>query len=78
VLIELYRLLVIYLEEHRMSVATMVEVGIVSTLREVILKGALQVEWRQMLVLCGFILTLGLVLRYAGLRQLEGRPEFAS
>jgi uncharacterized membrane protein (DUF373 family) len=68
VLIELFRLLVIYLEEHRVSVATMVEVGIVATLREVMLKGALEVDWRQMLVLCAFILTLGIVLRYAGVR----------
>ena len=71
VLIELFRLLVIYLEQHRISVATMVEVGIVATLREVILKGAMQVDWRQMLVLCAFILTLGVVLRYAGVR-IEG------
>jgi uncharacterized membrane protein (DUF373 family) len=69
VLIELFRLLIIYLEEHRISVSTMVEVGIVSTLREVILKGAMQVDWRQMLVLCAFILTLGVVLRYAGVRS---------
>jgi len=68
VLIELFRLLIIYLEEHRISVATMVEVGIVATLREVILTGAMQVEWRQMLVICAFILTLGVVLRYAGIR----------
>src|SRR6266403_5107390 len=40
VLIELFRLLVIYLEEHRISVSTMVEVGIVATLREVLLRGA--------------------------------------
>jgi uncharacterized membrane protein (DUF373 family) len=68
VLIELFRLLVIYLEEHLVSVATMVEVGIVATLREVILKGAMQIDWRQMLVLCAFILTLGVVLRYSGVR----------
>jgi uncharacterized membrane protein (DUF373 family) len=68
VLIELYRLLIIYLDEHRISVSTMVEVGIVSTLREVILKGALQIDWRQMLVLCAFVLTLTLVLRFAGVR----------
>jgi uncharacterized membrane protein (DUF373 family) len=72
VLIELFRLLVIYLEEHRVSVSTMVEVGIVATLREVLLKGAMQVDWRQMLVLCAFIMTLGVVLRYAGVR-LEAR-----
>lgn len=60
----------IYLEEHRISVSTMVEVGIVATLREVLLTGAMQVDWRQMLVLCAFILTLGVVLRYAGVRTL--------
>jgi len=70
VLIELFRLLIIYLEEHRVSVATMVEVGIVATLREVILKGAMQIEWRQMLVLCAFLLTLAVVLRYSGVRHL--------
>jgi uncharacterized membrane protein (DUF373 family) len=69
VLIELFRLLIIYLEEHRISVSTMVEVGIVSTLREIILTGTMQVDWRQMLVLCVFILTLGVVLRYAGIRS---------
>ena len=74
VLIELFRLLVIYLEEHHVSVPTMVEVGIVATLREIILMGALHVDWRQMLVLCLFILTLGVVLRYAGIRRI-GRRE---
>jgi uncharacterized membrane protein (DUF373 family) len=69
VLIELFRLLIIYLEEHRISVATMVEVGIVATLREVILTGAMQVDWRQMLVISAFILTLGVVLRYSGVRS---------
>jgi uncharacterized membrane protein (DUF373 family) len=67
VLLELFRLLLIYLEEHRVSVETMVEVGIVSTLREVILRGALHIEWPQLLVVCAFILTLGIVVRYAGL-----------
>jgi uncharacterized membrane protein (DUF373 family) len=77
VLMELFRLLVIYLELHRVSVATMVEVGIVATLREVILTGALQVDWRQMLVLCAFILTLGLVLRYAGVRSGRAAPNLS-
>jgi uncharacterized membrane protein (DUF373 family) len=75
VLIELFRLLVIYLEEHRISVATMVEVGIVATLREVILTGAMQVDWRQMLVLSAFLLTLAVVLRYSGVRNVEGDTE---
>src|SRR5438552_2675587 len=67
VLLELFRLLLIYLEEHRVSVATMVEVGIVSTLREVILRGALHIPWQQLLVVCAFIATLGFVLRYSGI-----------
>src|SRR6266850_1719808 len=75
VLIELFRLLVIYLEQHRVSVSTMVEVGIVATLREVLLKGAMQADWRQMLVLCAFIMTLGVVLRYAGVRLEEPEPS---
>jgi uncharacterized membrane protein (DUF373 family) len=68
VLIELYRLLIIYLEEHRVSVSTMVEVGIVSTLREVILKSPMEVDWLHMLVLCAFLTTLGMLLRYAGIK----------
>jgi uncharacterized membrane protein (DUF373 family) len=69
VLVELFRLLLIYLEEHRVSVATMVEVGIVSTLREVILRGALHIEWEQLLVACAFMMTLVVVLRHAGIRS---------
>ena len=76
VLMELFRLLLIYLEEHRVSVSTMVEVGIVAALYEVLLRGALAVHWLQMLALCAFILTLGLVLRYAGVRTLQaGEPD---
>jgi uncharacterized membrane protein (DUF373 family) len=76
VLMELFRLLLIYLEEHRVSISTMVEVGIVAAIREALLIGALHVNWLQLLVLCAFILTLGLVLRYAGIRTLQsGEPQ---
>src|SRR6201996_3727285 len=68
VLLELFHLLLIYLEEHRVSVGTMVEVGIVSSLREVILRGALHVPGQQLLVACAFMLTLSIVLRYSGIR----------
>src|SRR4026209_150299 len=37
VLMELFRLLLIYLEEHRVSISTMVEVGIVAAIREALL-----------------------------------------
>ena len=68
VLLEVFRLLLIYLAEHRVSVAAMVEVGIVSTLREVILRGPLHIDWVILLVVCAFLVTLGLLLRYAGIR----------
>jgi uncharacterized membrane protein (DUF373 family) len=76
VLIELFRLLLIYLEEHRFSVSTMVEVGIVSTLREIILKGPMEADWRQLLVLCVFILSLGAVLRFSGIQA--SRDKYTS
>ena len=76
VLMELFRLLLIYLEEQRVSISTMVEVGIVAAIREALLIGTLHVNWLQLLVLCAFILTLGLVLRYAGIRTLQsGEPD---
>jgi uncharacterized membrane protein (DUF373 family) len=68
VLVELFRLLLIYLDEQHVSVAATVEISIVSTLREVILRGALHIEWPRLLVVCVFILALGFILRYAGLR----------
>jgi uncharacterized membrane protein (DUF373 family) len=77
VLVELFRLLLIYLEEHRVSVATMVEVGIVATLREVILIGALQIQWQQLLVVCAFILVLTIVLRHSGIRTHPTNPGAA-
>jgi uncharacterized membrane protein (DUF373 family) len=75
VLVELFRLLLIYLEEHRVSVATMVEVGIVATLREVILLGTLHIQWPHLLVVSVFILSLAVVLRYAGLRSTDPIAE---
>jgi hypothetical protein len=40
----------------------------VSTLREVIARGALQIDWPILLALSVFVLSLALVLRYAGIR----------
>jgi uncharacterized membrane protein (DUF373 family) len=37
-------------------------------LREVILRGALHIDWPQLLVVCAFILTLAAVLRFSGIR----------
>lgn len=62
ILVELFRLLIIYLQEQRISVGVAVEVSIVSALREVIVKGVLETSWSQVLATCAFLLVLGILL----------------
>src|SRR5260370_4100652 len=74
ILTELFRLLIFYLREHRISVALAVEVAIVSTLRELMLKGAHEVEWPVILGLSLLLLVLGGLLameRWMGGRRNE-------
>jgi uncharacterized membrane protein (DUF373 family) len=59
ILVELFRLLVIYLQEHRVSIGVAVEVSIVSILREVIVKGVLETPANQIFSACAFLLVLG-------------------
>ncbi len=59
ILVELFRLLIIYLQEQRISVGVAVEVSIVSVLREVIIRGALEISWQQILAVSAFLLVLG-------------------
>lgn len=62
ILVELFRLLIIYLQEHRVSIGVAVEVSIVSVLREIIVRGVLETPWIQVLVACVFLLVLGTLL----------------
>ncbi|AGY60248.1 phosphate-starvation-inducible PsiE family protein [Gloeobacter kilaueensis] len=59
ILVELFRLLIIYLREHRISVSVAVEVTIVSVLREVIVHEVLKTPAGQILSICLFLLVLG-------------------
>jgi uncharacterized membrane protein (DUF373 family) len=59
ILVELFRLLIIYLQEQRVSIGVAVEVSIVSVLREVIVRGVLETAWTQVLATCAFLLVLG-------------------
>jgi uncharacterized membrane protein (DUF373 family) len=59
ILMELYRLLIFYLREHRISVALTVEVALVSALREVMLKGAYEVEWLRLVGISLLLIVLG-------------------
>ncbi|HIK04785.1 MAG TPA: phosphate-starvation-inducible PsiE family protein [Trichormus sp. M33_DOE_039] len=62
ILVELFRLLIIYLQEQRISIGVAVEVSIVSVLREIIVKGVLEISWSQVLATCAFLLVLGVLL----------------
>lgn len=62
ILVEMFRLLIIYLQEHRVSIGVAVEVSIVSVLREIIVRGVLEIPWTQVLATCSFLLVLGVLL----------------
>jgi uncharacterized membrane protein (DUF373 family) len=62
ILVELFRLLIIYLQEQRVSIGVSVEIAIVSALREVIVKGVLETDWRQILAVCVFLMAMAVLL----------------
>nr|WP_059001609.1 phosphate-starvation-inducible PsiE family protein [Leptolyngbya sp. NIES-2104] len=62
ILVELFRLLIIYLQEQRISIGVAVEVAIVSVLREVLVRGILEVPWTQVLATCSFLMALAFLL----------------
>lgn len=62
ILVELFQLLIIYLRDHSISVHTAVEVGIVSALREVIVKGIVKMDYQTILSMCAFLLVMGFLL----------------
>jgi uncharacterized membrane protein (DUF373 family) len=62
ILVELFRLLIIYLQEQRVSIGVSVEVAIVSVLREVIVKGILEVQWQQVMATCAFLISMAILL----------------
>ncbi|KAF0652797.1 hypothetical protein L107_11615 [Cyanobium sp. Copco_Reservoir_LC18] len=62
ILVELFRLLIIYLQEQRVSIGVAVEIAIVSVLREVIVNGVLETDWQQILAVCLFLATMALLM----------------
>jgi hypothetical protein len=58
----------VYLREHRVAVDFMLELGIVSTLREVVLRGVVELHWLQLVAIALFLLVLGALLRFGDLR----------
>ena len=75
ILVELFRLLIIYLQQQRISVGVAVEVSIVSALREIILRGVLDIPSSQMIGICSFLTVLGLLLLVrAWMSRIYDRP----
>ncbi|NOY64872.1 MAG: phosphate-starvation-inducible PsiE family protein [Nitrospirae bacterium] len=68
ILIEVVRLLIIYLQYHRVAIDTMVEISIVSILRELILNGVLHTRPVVVLATSVLIIVLMLLLRVGGIR----------
>ena len=62
ILVELFRLLMVYLQEHSIAVGVAVEVTIVSLLREVIVHGAMEISWIQVACISGLLIVLGILL----------------
>jgi uncharacterized membrane protein (DUF373 family) len=75
VMVEVVRLLVIYLEEHRVAVDFMVELGIVATLREIVLRGVVELGWSQIIAMSVFLLALGALLRWGFARSTTDAPD---
>jgi uncharacterized membrane protein (DUF373 family) len=68
VMVEVVRLLIVYLQEHRVAVDFMVELGIVATLREIVLRGVTELAWKLVIALTVFLAALGALLRFGDLR----------
>lgn len=76
ILVELFRLLIVYLQEQRISIGSAVEVSLVSALREILLEGVVEIPLDQLLGICAFLIVLGglLFLRVWTERFNSGRP----
>lgn len=72
ILIEVMRILIIYIEFHHVSVDIMVELAIVAILREIMLKGAIELETIKIAGISLLIAVLGLLLKFGGIRSEAG------
>jgi uncharacterized membrane protein (DUF373 family) len=82
ILVELFRLLLDYLEAQSISVGAAVEITIVSALREVILRGVLEIPQNQifgisvfLIVLAGMLIALPFMFRFVESSQKQPEAE---
>jgi uncharacterized membrane protein (DUF373 family) len=59
ILVELFRLLAVYLKHHRIFVGIAVEVAVVSVLREIIVEGIIHMDAMLVFAICSFLVVLG-------------------
>lgn len=59
ILVELFRLLAVYLKYHRIFVGVAVEVTVVSILREIIVEGIIHMDAMLVFAICSFLVVLG-------------------
>ena len=59
ILVELFRLLAVYLKHHRIFVGIAVEVAVVSVLREIIVEGLIHMDALHVFAICAFLMVLG-------------------
>lgn len=62
ILVELFRLLAVYLKHHRIFVGIAVEVAVVSILREIIVEGLIHMDAAHVFAVCSFLLVLGFLM----------------
>lgn len=72
ILIEVLRILITYIEFHHVSVDVMVELAIVAILREIMLKGAIELEPITVVGISLLLAILGLLLKFGGIRVRSG------
>ncbi|MDA8387489.1 MAG: phosphate-starvation-inducible PsiE family protein [Nitrospiraceae bacterium] len=72
ILVEIMRILIIYIEFRRVSVDIMIELSIVAILREILLKGALEMNASRIAGVSLLIAVLGLLLKFGFIRAEPG------
>ncbi len=73
ILVELFRLLAVYLKHHRIYVSIAVEVTVVSVLREVIVEGLIHMDASLVFALCSFLFVLGALMLVS--HKVDGQVE---
>ncbi|MDJ0745213.1 MAG: phosphate-starvation-inducible PsiE family protein [Xenococcaceae cyanobacterium MO_167.B27] len=73
ILVDLFRLLTVYLKDHRIVVSIAVEVTILCVLREIIVQGLMHIDEIHLFAMCNVLLVLGCLMLIA--REVEKKKH---